>query len=95
MAFLNSSIPTRSKLEQLTKAIPKMARKANNHPLQAALRGQLKESKAQVLRLEEVAKLLHIKPTGKKCIGMNGLIEEAAAALKELVALVTRKFDEE
>jgi ferritin-like metal-binding protein YciE len=36
-----------------------------------------------VKRLDEVAKLLDIKPTGKKCNGMEGVIEEGAEALAE------------
>jgi ferritin-like metal-binding protein YciE len=69
--------------KQLTKSIPKMATGANHPTLQAALRGHLKAAKNQVTRLEEVAKLLNIKPVGKKCIGMAGLIAEGAEALAE------------
>jgi len=43
--------------KQLTKAIPKMAKGSNDRTLQAAFEGHLKETEAQVVRLEEVAKL--------------------------------------
>ena len=69
--------------KQLTKAIPKMAKGSNDPALQTAFRDHLKETEGQIARLEEVARLLEIKPTGKKCNGMEGVIEEGAEALAE------------
>src|SRR6202021_2262020 len=69
--------------KQLTKAIPKMAKGSNDPELQTAFRDHLKETEGQVARLEEVAKLLEIKPSGKKCMGMEGVIKEGAEALQE------------
>jgi ferritin-like metal-binding protein YciE len=69
--------------KQLTKAIPKMAKGSNDPALQTAFRDHLKETESQVARLEEVAKLLAIKPSGKKCMGMEGVIKEGAEALEE------------
>src|SRR6202522_1520008 len=69
--------------KQLTKAIPKMAKGSNDPALQTAFRDHLKETESQVARLEEVAKLLAIKPAGKKCEGMEGVIKEGAEALEE------------
>jgi ferritin-like metal-binding protein YciE len=69
--------------KQLTKAIPKMAKGSNDLALQAAFEGHLKETEAQVERLEEIAKLLDMTPTGKKCVGMEGCIHEGAEALGE------------
>jgi ferritin-like metal-binding protein YciE len=69
--------------KQLTKAIPKMANGSNDAELQQAFRDHLKETESQIKRLEEVAKLLETKPTGKKCNGMEGVIEEGAEALEE------------
>jgi ferritin-like metal-binding protein YciE len=68
---------------QLTKAIPKMAKGSNNQELAAAFEAHLKETEGQITRLEEVAKLLDTTPTGKKCHGMEGVIEEGAEALEE------------
>ena len=34
-------------------------------------------------RLEEIAGILEIKPSGKKCVGMEGCIKEGAEALSE------------
>jgi ferritin-like metal-binding protein YciE len=67
----------------LTKAIPKMAKGSNDPALQAAFKGHLKETETQVQRLEEIAGILEIKPSGKKCVGMEGCIKEGAEALSE------------
>ena len=69
--------------KQLTKALPKMAKGSTDATLQTAFRDHLKETEGQVARLEEAAKLLEIKPTGKKCVGMEGCVQEGAEALEE------------
>jgi ferritin-like metal-binding protein YciE len=69
--------------KQLTRAIPKMAKGSNDPALSNAFTKHLKETQEQVARLEEVAKLLDIKPAGKKCEGMEGVIKEGAEALGE------------
>ena len=69
--------------KQLTKAIPKMAKGSNDPALQDAFKGHLKETEAQVQRLEQIAGILEIKPRGKKCVGMEGCIKEGAEALSE------------
>jgi ferritin-like metal-binding protein YciE len=69
--------------KQLTKAIPKMAKGSNNGELASAFESHLKETEKQVGRLERVAKLLGTEPTGKKCKGMEGVIQEGNEALDE------------
>jgi ferritin-like metal-binding protein YciE len=69
--------------KQLTKAIPKMAKGSHDAALAAAFKNHLEETEGQVARLEEVGKLLDIKPSGKKCEGMQGVIKEGAEALAE------------
>jgi len=69
--------------KQLTKAIPKMAKGSHDAALATAFTKHLKETEGQVARLEEVGKLLDMKPTGKKCEGMEGVIKEGAEALAE------------
>jgi ferritin-like metal-binding protein YciE len=69
--------------KQLTKAIPKMAKGSSDPTLQDAFKGHLKETEKQVQRLEEIAGILDIKPSGKKCVGMEGCIKEGAEALSE------------
>ena len=68
--------------KQLTKAIPKMAKGASDQSLRAAFSAHLKETQTQVERLQQVADMLGIKPTGKKCVGMEGCIKEGAEALE-------------
>jgi ferritin-like metal-binding protein YciE len=67
--------------KQLTKAIPKMAKGSNNEELASAFEAHLKETVNQVNRLERVAELLGTDPGGKKCKGMEGVIEEGSKAL--------------
>jgi ferritin-like metal-binding protein YciE len=69
--------------KQLTKAIPKMAKGSNNEELSSAFEAHLKETENQVKRLEKVAEFLGTEPTGKKCKGMEGVIEEGSEALDE------------
>src|SRR5277367_4989820 len=69
--------------KQLTKAIPKMAKGSTDQALKEAFTAHLAETLGQVKRLEEAAQLLEIKPAGKKCVGMEGVIQEGAEALKE------------
>jgi len=61
---------------QLVKALPKMAKTAQSKELRAAFEEHLKQTQNQVERLERVAKDLGVSPKGKKCVGMEGLIEE-------------------
>ena len=69
--------------KQLTKAIPKMAKGSHDAALSKAFENHLKETEEQVARLEEVGRLLDMKPSGKKCEGMEGVIKEGAEALEE------------
>ncbi len=68
---------------QLVKALPKMAKAATNPELQEAFTTHLEETKEQVERLEQVAKLLGITPKGKSCKAMLGLIEEGSEVIEE------------
>jgi ferritin-like metal-binding protein YciE len=68
---------------QLLKAIPKMAKGSSDATLRKAFTDHLKETEGQITRLEDVATLLEMKPSGKKCVGMEGCIEEGAEALEE------------
>jgi ferritin-like metal-binding protein YciE len=69
--------------KQLTKALPKMAKGSTDPALKEAFTNHLKETRGQVERLEEIGRLLEIKTTGKKCVGMEGCIQEGAEALEE------------
>jgi ferritin-like metal-binding protein YciE len=60
-----------------------MAKGSNDPSLKEAFSAHLKETQAQVTRLEKAGQLLGIKVTGKKCVGMEGCIQEGAEALQE------------
>lgn len=60
----------------LTKAIPKMVKKATSSELVAALKSHLNETEDQITRLEQVFKTIDKKATAKKCEAMAGLIKE-------------------
>jgi len=69
--------------KQLVKALPKMAKAANDPELQQAFRTHLKETTQHVERLEQICRELGVSPRGKKCVGMEGLIEEGSELIKE------------
>jgi ferritin-like metal-binding protein YciE len=68
---------------QLVKALPKLAKGANDRQLKQLFQDHLEETKAQVLRLKEVFERLGEKPTGQHCNGMEGIVEEGAEALEK------------
>lgn len=69
--------------KQLTKALPKMAKAATDKQLQQAFRNHLRETAEHVARLERICKDLGVSPRGKKCVGMEGLIEEGNELIQE------------
>jgi ferritin-like metal-binding protein YciE len=68
---------------QLVKALPKLAKGANDATLAQLFTAHLEETKGHVLRLKNVFETLDEKPTGEHCGGMEGVIEEAADALEK------------
>jgi ferritin-like metal-binding protein YciE len=68
---------------QLVKALPKLAKGANNKELKQLFKDHLEETKGHVLRLREVFEHLGKKPTGQHCSGMEGVIEEGQEALEK------------
>jgi ferritin-like metal-binding protein YciE len=68
---------------QLVKALPKLAKGANNGELKKLFTQHLEETKGQVDRLKQVFEFLEEKPTGEHCNGMEGLIEEGEDALEK------------
>lgn len=68
---------------QLVKALPKMVKAATSEDLRAGFEEHLEQTKGHVRRLETIFKDLNEKPSGKKCKGMEGLIEEGAEAMEE------------
>jgi ferritin-like metal-binding protein YciE len=69
--------------KQLVRALPKMMKNATNAQLKEAFRNHLAETEGHVARLEQIFESLESSPRGKKCVGMEGLIEEASELLEE------------
>src|SRR5713226_10556295 len=68
---------------QLVKALPKMAKAASNDELRQAFEEHLRQTSEHVSRLEQIFNELGEKPTGKKCVGMEGLVKEGAEVMKK------------
>ena len=69
---------------QIIKALPKMIKGSESAELKRAFERHLEETKRQVERLNQIGEELGMKMTGKKCKGMEGLIEEGKEMLEEL-----------
>jgi ferritin-like metal-binding protein YciE len=69
--------------KQLLKALPKLAKAAENEDLKAAFEQHLEETEGQIERLKEVFQVFGEEPRGKKCKGMEGLIEEGSEMIEE------------
>ena len=68
---------------QLVKALPKMAKAATSDKLRQGFEEHLEQTKGHVQRLEQIFKGLGESPKGKKCKGMEGLIEEGSEITEE------------
>ncbi|HVL67766.1 MAG TPA: ferritin-like domain-containing protein [Vicinamibacterales bacterium] len=69
---------------QMVKALPRMAKAASSPELKRAFERHLEETRRQVERLQQIGEELEMKLTGKKCAGMEGLIEEAKELMAEI-----------
>jgi ferritin-like metal-binding protein YciE len=69
--------------EQLTKALPKMAKAATSDELRSGFEEHLEQTKGHVQRLEQIFENLGEKPKGKKCKGMQGLIAEGKEIMED------------
>ena len=68
---------------QITKALPRMAKKATSEPLKQAFEEHLQQTENQISRLEEIFSSMEKSPRGKKCAGMEGLLEEGKEVMSE------------
>jgi len=69
--------------KQLVKALPKLAKTAVNSDLKAGLEGHLEETKQHVTRIEQVFEMMGVKAQSKKCVGVQGLLEEGQEAVSK------------
>ena len=70
--------------KQLTKALPKMAKKATNPQLKQAFEKHLAETKTQVERITQAIEALGKKATAKPCHAMMGIVEEGKEVMEEI-----------
>jgi len=82
-AFLDELRDAYDAEKQLVKALPKMAKAADDDELRSAFAAHLEETKGHVETLEEVFASLNEKATGKHCDGIAGIIKEGSAAIEE------------
>jgi ferritin-like metal-binding protein YciE len=81
--FLDTLKDTYDAEHQITKALPKMAKAANNPELKKGFEQHLKQTEEHIKRLEQVFESMGKKATRKTCKGMQGLIEEGSELIKE------------
>ena len=70
--------------KQLIKALPKMAKEADNDELKQAFTTHLKETEGHVERLEEVFKMIGKPAKGKKCDAILGIIAEGKDVIDDV-----------
>jgi ferritin-like metal-binding protein YciE len=68
---------------QILKAMPRMIKSASDARLKRSFTKHEAQTRKQVKRLEQICRELGEKPTGKKCVGMEGLIQEAKDLISE------------
>jgi ferritin-like metal-binding protein YciE len=69
--------------KQLTKVLPKLAKKSSNDELREAFETHLEETLTHVERLEQIFQQLGMPARGKKCEGMQHLIAEGNDMIAE------------
>jgi ferritin-like metal-binding protein YciE len=81
--FLDELADVYNAEQQLTKALPKLAKTAKNDELREAFEQHLEETENHVTRLDQVFESLGESMKRKKCKGMEGLIEEGEEVISE------------
>lgn len=69
--------------KQILQALPKMVKKATDEQLKAAFQEHLEVTRTHVERLDQVFEAIGKSPRGKKCKGMEGLLEEGKEMMQE------------
>src|ERR1051325_7471766 len=68
---------------QIVKTLPKLSRAANSPELKSAFDDHLSQTQKHVERLEQVFEKIGVQPKGKRCRGMEGIIEEGQELLEQ------------
>lgn len=75
---------------QILKALPRMARAADNEQLKQALTQHREETQGQVERLQKAFEALGKRARGQTCEAINGIIEEGEQVVEEFPAGAVR-----
>ncbi len=67
----------------IVKALPKMIKAVTSEDLKTAFSDHLEETKGQIERLDQVFKIIGVKPAGKKCPVIEGLVKECEDVIEE------------
>ncbi len=68
---------------KILKALPKMARGAQNEKLKAAFLQHKEETEGQVERLQQVFEIIGKRPRAKTCPAIDGIVEEGEEIMEE------------
>jgi ferritin-like metal-binding protein YciE len=80
--FLDEIKDLYSAEKQLLTALPKLIKRASSGELSRGLQKHLEQTEEQVTRLEQVFAELSVPARAKKCVGMEGIIEEGDEILE-------------
>jgi len=81
--FLDELADVYNAEQQLTKALPKLAKAAESDELREAFETHLEETEEHISRLDQVAEHLGETIKRKTCKAMKGLVEEGEEIMKE------------
>jgi ferritin-like metal-binding protein YciE len=68
---------------QISKALPKMSKAATSMDLKRGFDEHLEQTRMQTERLKQISDQLGIKLSGKKCVGIEGIIQEGDEVINE------------
>ena len=75
---------------QILKALPKMAEKAQSEELREAFEQHLEETREQIQRLEKVFGMCNAPVKGERCDAIEGILKEADGLINEIEDLEVR-----
>ncbi len=76
---------------QLIEALPQLAKETESKDLRAAFEKHLEQTRVHAERIEGICNDLKIKPRGKVCVGMQGVIREGEEVLQNDMASEPRQ----
>ena len=68
---------------KILKALPKMARGAQDEKLKAAFQQHKEETEGQIERLQQVFEIIGKRPRAKTCPAIDGIVEEGEEIIEE------------